>query len=320
MARRSLARARLREVFQSGLGYVVTRPAGLKVVNGIHRRLTPTQKRRFFYATFDAGYLVHGDWIVDFAGRPIVLPLRRDFSLSWAAAVAFHGFDPEVHAFYEEVIMTGRRPRVFFDIGACYGLHSLRFLVHGVRAVLFEPNATCHAWFRECCQRNGVRPEIHAVACADRPGTAQLAVPDDAPWDATIMRDVKHRWSERRTVRVLTVPQMALDAFIAEHGVQPDLMKIDTEGSERLVLSGATRLLASAAPLVVFESWPDSADRPGLYALLEAAGYRIDPLTWPPRPGRPLSRIEFREASGINFVARPQARSSIYRRPSGGMV
>ena len=307
MARQSLARARLREVFQSGLGYVVTRPAGLKIVNRIYRRLTPTQQRRLFYATFDAGYRVHGDWIVDFAGRPIVLPLRRDFALSWAAAVAFHGFDPEVHAFYEELMMTARRPRVFFDIGASYGLHSLRFLVHGVRAVSFEPNAACHAWFRECCERNGVRPEIHALVCADKPGTAELAVPDDAPWEATVMRDVKQRWSERRRVRILTVPQMTLDAFIAEHGVQPALMKIDTEGSERLVLSGATRLLASAAPLVVFESWPDSADRPGIYALFEAAGYRIEPLTWPPRPRRPLCRIEFREAGGMNFLARPQA-------------
>ena len=307
MARCSSTRAKLLTVARAGLGAALTRPSGLCVVNRLYRVLSSAQKRRFFYAFLDSLYPVEGDWIVDFAGRRITLPLQREFTLSWCAAVGFHGYDPEIHAFYEQ-LMRRTPPRVFFDVGASYGLHSLRFLVHGVRVVSFEPNAACHGWFRACCRRNGVEPEIHAVAIADKSGTAELAVPDEAAYEATIVSEVKQRWVGRRHVRTITVPQIALDDFVTEHGIRPDLLKVDTEGSERLVLTGARRVLESVRPLVVFESWPGSPDRDAIFALLESIDYRIERIALPPRPSA-MSQMELRDAPGMNFLARPSVRA-----------
>ena len=306
MARCRRTRAVALGVVRAGLGGVLARPSGVRLVNRLHRHLSPAQKRRFFYAFLDGAYPVEGDWIVDFAGRPIRLPLRRDFSLSWCAAIGFHGYDAEIHDLYERLATGAHRPRVFFDVGASYGLHSLRWLVHGVRTVSFEPNPACHAWFRECCERNGVQPEIHGVAVADNAGTAELAVPGEAPYEATIVSEVRAGWVGRRDVHLCIVPQISLDDFVAEHGVRPDLVKIDTEGGERLVISGARDVLERARPLVVFESWPGSADRPTIFALLESVGYRIEPLGGPSCPAAPLSRDGFCAAAVMNFLARPQ--------------
>lgn len=292
-------------MLRAGLGGVLAHPAGLRLVNRLHRRLSPAQKRRFFFAFLEGAYPVEGDWVVDFGGRPITLALRRDFPLSWCAAVGFHGYDAEIHDLYERLLTAARLPRVFFDVGASYGLHSLRWLAHGVRAISFEPNPACHPWFRECCARNGVQPEIHAVAVADKPGTAELAVPEEATYEATIVSAVRAGWAGRGGVSVIGVPRVALDDFVAEHGIVPDLVKIDTEGSERLVLDGARGVLERARPLVVLESWPGSPDRTSIFALLGSVNYRIEPLGWPPVPAAALSLAGFRGAAGMNFVARP---------------
>ena len=61
-----------------------------------------------------------------------MLPLRRDFPLAWTAAVGFHGYDPELHDMYTRLVKSAFPPRVFFDVGASYGLHSLRLLAHGL--------------------------------------------------------------------------------------------------------------------------------------------------------------------------------------------
>lgn len=299
------SRALALDAARAGLGAALRRRVGLRVVNSLHRRLSAAKKRRMFYHFGDRAYAVQGDWVVEFAGRTITLPLRHDFAWSWCAALAFHGYDTELHDLYERLVTSDRGPRVFFDVGASYGLHSLRLLVHGVRVISFEPNPDCHLWFRQCAEQNGVEPEIHALAVADKAGTAELAVPGDATYLGTIVREVRESWAGQHVVRVLTVPQIALDDFVAEHSILPDLVKIDTEGSERLILSGARRVLELARPLVLFESWPRSPDRDTIFALLESVGYRIEPLAWPLRRAAPLSVAGFRDAPGMNFLARP---------------
>jgi FkbM family methyltransferase len=280
-------------------------------VNRLHRALPPEHKRRFFHAFLDCAAGVEGTWRVDFAGRPILLPLHRDFAFSWTAALGFHGYDPALHAFYEALVQGPRPPRTVFDVGANYGAHSIRFLVHGARTVSFEPNAACHPWFREWCALNGVRPEIRPVAVGPGPGEVELAVPGGALHLGTTTAAARARW-DGRDVRVVTVPQVSLDDVVAGEGAVPDLVKIDVEGGELGVLRGARRLLDRGRPVVVLESWRRSPDRPALAALLAAAGYRLSAVAWgPPAPaggaaGEPLDAAAFVTSPAENFVAWPR--------------
>ncbi|MGH7311904.1 MAG: FkbM family methyltransferase [Candidatus Rokuibacteriota bacterium] len=280
--------------------------AGVRVLNLLHRRLPLVYKRRLFYWLGEEAPRVDTTWWVDFAGRLIALPLRQDFRLAWTAALGFHGYDAELHVLYEALVRSPRRPRVVFDVGANYGLHALRFLAVGARAVAFEPNPACHQYFRECCALNGLAAEIHAVAVAEARGSARLMVPGDATYLGTIVPAVGERWAGRPDVTTMTVPQVTLDDVVEEHGEGPDLVKIDTEGSELAVLQGAVRVLQRRRPLVVFESWPSTGDRAALFDLLDRAGYGIQAVGWPLRDEAEMAEAAFVASRANNFLARPR--------------
>jgi FkbM family methyltransferase len=288
------------------VGRLVARKAGLRAVNRLHHALDLAGKRRFYYAFYEQAYRVEGLWTVDVAGHRLVLPLHRDFAFAWGNALAFHGLDPEVHELYERLLGGHPRPRAMFDVGANYGLHSLKFLAHDVRTLTFEPNPACHAYLRESAGLNGLRAEIAAVALGERTGTAQLAVPDGLTYLGSTGQRARARWPAHAAVDTLDVPQRSLDDAADEYGVAPDVVKLDTEGSELAILRGARRVLARARPLVVFESWVGDTERADLFALFTAAGYTLHALTFPSRTPRRLGATAFLADRATNFLARPR--------------
>ena len=264
---------------RSTLAAIIATPGGLALINRLHRHLTPTQRRQFHYRFGLDRHPVHGRWTTTFAGHPVVLPLSPDFPLAWPSATSFRGEDDhEVHEFYERLVRSPRRPRVFFDVGANYGFHSLKFLVAGVRTISFEPNPMCHRYLEACARLNRVACEIYALALGDGVGTTELWVPAERTYRASVVPDVVSALARERDLLRFVVERTTLDRFVAESGLTPDFVKIDTEGSELAVLRGAGDLLAAARPLVLFESWPGHRDRPAIFALLEAAGYTVVPL------------------------------------------
>ena len=298
LARRlaGLARAPVRAVVRA----LITTGPGLRLVNLLHRALTPAGRRRFFHLCFDESWRAHGEWTVDFAGRRLVLALSRDFPDAWLAAIGFHGYDPEVHALYEALMRSPRPPRVMFDVGANYGLHALRFLVHGARVLAFEPNPACHQWFRAWCAVNGVPCELEPVAVGDRADSVVLAFPEGRTYMGSVVARVHARWCET-AVRRLTVAQVALDDVVAARGLVPDFVKIDTEGAEVAILRGAVDLLRTARPTLVFEAWPCVEDRRELWAILDKHGYAIAVVDG--TPPRPLTHAGFVGARATNFIA-----------------
>src|SRR5262245_25281839 len=267
---RSLIRAPIRTVVRT----LVTNPAGLRLVNAMHRRLSPGWRQRFYYLCCDPTWRVSGDWSVDVAGRQIVLPLTRDFPDAWLSAIGFHGYDAELHALYETLLRGPRPPRVVFDVGAHYGLHTLRFLVHGARVLAFEPNPYCHRWLRAWCAANGVACELEPVALGEAAATVVLTVPGSNTCMASILPAARARFRDA-DVYTFTVRQVALDDIVAQRGLVPDLVKIDTEGAELSVLRGAVDLLRTARPTLVFESWRAVGARRALWDILDKHGYAI---------------------------------------------
>jgi len=278
----------------------VTSGPGLRLVNRAHRVLSAPARQRFFHLCVDETWRVQGEWTVDFAGRRLVLTLSRDFPDAWLAAIGFHGYDPEVHALYEALIRSPRPPRVMFDVGASYGLHALRFLVHGARVLSFEPNPACHRWLRAWCAANGVPCELEPVAVGDRAASVVLAFPEGRTYMGSVMPRVHARWRDT-AVRRLTVAQVALDDVVAARGLVPDFVKIDTEGAEVAILRGAVDLLRTARPTLVFEAWQCVEDRGELWAILDKHGYAIAAVDG--APPRPLTRTGFVGAHATNFLA-----------------
>jgi hypothetical protein len=118
------------------------------------------------------------EWRVDVGGRRAALPLGgHDTSLEWDLAVSMLGHEPEIKRTYLELLHR-RPPRLFLDIGANYGLHSLFFLIHDIPTVSFEPNARCHKYFRDLAVRNNVSCDLRAMALGAEEGSVDISFPE----------------------------------------------------------------------------------------------------------------------------------------------
>lgn len=62
-----------------------------------------------------------------------------------------------------------------------------------------------------------------------------------------------HLADRNADVTEVTVPATSLDAYVAEHGLAPDMVKVDVEGAELSVLQGASALLAQGRATFVLE-------------------------------------------------------------------
>jgi len=285
------------------------------LLNAVYSSLDYDGKERF-HNTFTYLFrgrdesLTAGTWNVRFAGREVRVPLRgRDAWLEWDAATATLGHDVAIKRTYDALLCGPAKPRVFFDIGTNVGLHSLLFLVHGVRTVSFEPNPACHEFIRALAEANGVTPDIRTVALGDREGEIELAFPPGETWLGTTVTDVREQLSSKGRLEKVWARLTTLDNFCRAEGLKPDLVKIDTEGNELAVLEGARETLRSCRPVVIFETWPGK-ERDLLYGFMDNIGYRIAALPMSSTRDAPkMERSQFLTSPDTNFAALPDDRN-----------
>jgi FkbM family methyltransferase len=282
-----------------------------RVLNQVYSRLSLGQKEYWHtqYAKVfrnQAQKTRPGHWLLDFAGQPVTLPVGGpEMWLEWDAALSLLGHEPEIKRAYAALIESSLRPRLFLDVGANYGLHSLLFLVHGIPAISFEPNVRCHEYFQRVTEMNGVGKDLQALALGEREGVVELWSPKSETWYGTTVKSARDRIPTVEALETVVVRQTTLDSFVKEHDLRPELIKIDTEGAESDVIRGAAHTLNTLRPIVIFESWPD-ADRSELFALFQLARLSISTLRANDSPPRMIRDVcDFEQLSSTNFVAVP---------------
>lgn len=280
-----------------------------KVLNSFYNSLDLDRQVRF-HARFarlfrgrKSGF-TDGKWRLVFGGKTIWVPLRRQFAwLDWETSLSLLAHEPEIKRTYNTLMQLERPPRLVLDIGANYGTHSIIFLVHGIPTVSFEPNPTCHEFIRLLCEANGVSSRIEPMALGRTEGQVDLWYPEEEAWLGTTDPEVKKQIAGQLTKAV--VRQSTVDVYVTSHGLAPDVLKIDTEGTDFAVMQGSTGTLKSCRPIVLFESWL-SSDRHALNDFLEKLDYRICrlPLLASASP-QPISRSGLQTDPESNFVALP---------------
>ena len=171
---------------------------------------------------------------------------------------------------------------VFFDAGAHVGFYTLlasRQVGATGRVVAFEPNPRNLAFLRRHVALNrATNVTIVEAAVSSDVGFVQFDLSGDSAMGHVTQDDGG-----------LRVASLSLDAWVAENGILPTVMKIDVEGHEPPVLEGADMTLSQGRPKVVLSVAPDSLDR--CRRILEEHGYRLTPIG--------------SEASGTEFACLP---------------
>jgi FkbM family methyltransferase len=285
-----------------------------KGLNVVYLKLAPSQKVAFYlqYAKlFRKNYIRGSDgiWKVNFLNKRIRMPLSSEnFWLDWDAALSLVGHDAEIKQTYEALIGSSEKPELFIDIGANYGTHSLLFLVNGIKTITFEPNSSCHGYFKKICELNHVIPTLEPVCLGDRKGQVKLSYPERETWLGSTNAEVIQRLSRSEALLTEKVEQRMVDDYMQIIGRKRALIKIDTEGNELCVLRGAIKTLQECEPMIIFECWNEN-ERAKLFDFFDSQNYSICHLPWvPTNKVEPLTRERFAASARTNFMAIPASK------------
>lgn len=200
-------------------------------------------------------------------------------------------FEPNQLTVLDQLLTPGM---TFVDVGANAGLYSM-FAAAKVgpmgRVIALEPSSRELASLRRNLDLNGFGNVVSVrVAAADTPGQAQLSVAERFHAGHNTLGSFGY--AETRLDHLELVDVEPLDDLLERLAcLQPNVIKIDTEGGEARVLRGATRILSSARPVLFLELSGRMLKAQGssvhdVTTLLAAYGYTI--YAFSPVTGHPV--------------------------------
>ena len=188
-------------------------------------------------------------------------------------------YNVEYTVIFEDLI---KKCACFYDVGAHAGYYSLVAVSvnPNCKAVAFEPASGPYHYLKENIRINRVQDRVHAV---------QLALGE---WEGEanfleVVHD-KYKYLEHNLVAVSNlanpqpsrkmketrVPVSTLDSFVKAHPeLKPDIIKMDTEGTEHLILAGALRIL-DTKPIIISETLFKSNEQE-LESIMKKYGYQF---------------------------------------------
>ena len=210
-------------------------------------------------------------------------PLRIPVAMGELKALLF---DPTYAPFFNEdqvmdALVAHMRPAdVVFDIGAYHGVWAVLLARHAREVVAFEPSpGTFHVLEETIAVNRAGNISACPLAIGSVPGIADF-------WGTGSGASLRpgHFRPSSTSVMVET-----LDRFVERRTSLPDVLKIDVEGAEYQVLSGARRCLAHARLVCIevhFDELPKfGADYSMMSTLMTDAGFVEIMQTVPVRLG-----------------------------------
>jgi len=154
------------------------------------------------------------------------------------------------------------------DVGAQHGEFSiLNAVLRGARVIAFEPVASNCRVFRRNCELNHVSGvELREIALGAREGLLRGQF-----YGGMFVRDHLGRMARSEKVAATTLDSSNLLDLASGRQV---ILKIDAEGSESEILSGAVQFLRLVTPRLIIEV--DHASESSLREKLAAVGYEIE--------------------------------------------
>jgi FkbM family methyltransferase len=221
-------------------------------------------------------------------GLPLLAPYRRARTNQLARRVRDHAdgfkfagtdafFRPSWEAKERAAVSDRlRSAAVFVDVGANQGIYTCLAASMGKHVVAIEPEAGNLRFLLGNIAANKFKVEVYPVALGDEPGVLELYGDGDT---ASLVAG----WAGSSRQFVQRVPVNRLDNVIGDRFADEKIVvKIDVEGFEREVLSGAAALINRPNPPVwMIETTPrlytgDRRKNPGYTFVFEtmfAAGY-----------------------------------------------
>ncbi len=148
-------------------------------------------------------------------------------------------------------LLTAPRDRVVLDVGANIGFFSIRLGGLGARVHAFEPGSAARSRLERNVRLNGLteRVTVHPFAVSDYSGEGGLALRDGQTVHGTFLSCGAAQSPGLEPVQCVTLG----DAIRMTGAEYVDLLKVDVEGAEIEIFTGASREALRRIRTVVFE-------------------------------------------------------------------
>jgi FkbM family methyltransferase len=172
-----------------------------------------------------------------------------------------------------ERILRHHPSGTLLDVGANWGLHTYPFAASGYRCAAFEPQSVCRAFIERVQALNGFH-NVAVVSClvgAER----QDAVPFfESQFEAFSSMNEEHVAAFKQPYVARTVQAETLDAYCSKWNLSPSFIKVDAEGAELNVITGAVDVIRQFKPMVLLEVSSGASSAQALWERMAGAGYR----------------------------------------------
>ena len=150
---------------------------------------------------------------------------------------------------------------IVYDVGGHHGLMAIVAAAaagDSGRVVTFEPNPVARAHLeRHIALNNITNITVENVALSDKEGDVPFFVQKgDITWNSTMVK----AFAEPAPGAAIMVRTMTLDRYVSRSGLVPRVIKVDTEGSELMIMNGAKETLKTHRPFLIMELNPLAAE------------------------------------------------------------
>ena len=198
------------------------------IAHRILNRMSDGNSRSFACTGTLAGYRMYADWS----------QFRSFIYDSWEPAIV------------RRVVSEIRTGMTAVDVGAHHGYYTLllsKYVGPTGRVISFEPLPTNFAVLKKNVEANDLKHvTVFPLAIFSRCGDLTISVPDDSNSGKASAMEVVG--TERVQVQSTT-----LDLALSDLNIQPDFVKIDVEGCEFDVLTGAQETIRLCRPKMLIE-------------------------------------------------------------------
>lgn len=157
--------------------------------------------------------------------------------------------------FTQKQLFAGSNNITIFDIGAYIGDITLKYrqLFPSARIYSFEP---IEESFSKLSASHGKDINVFQLAFSDRNGKGVINIDEDPSCNSLLGRPssvAKYYKTYTESINQRTVDTQTIDSFCQANNIESiDIMKIDVEGAETLVFSGANNMLAQNKIKVIY--------------------------------------------------------------------
>ncbi len=200
------------------------------------------------------GFSKDGSKVIDNLSK---LKIEYNFHSTIGNILFDYGYfeEDEIQFFIKK--LSGDSEIFILDVGANIGLHSIKWAqaLQNVKIFAFEPAIETQRVLERNIARNFLDNKVFIVpkAVSDKPGYAKFFCTEDDAYNSL-------KNTERKTIfNTIEVPITTIDEFIKTRKINKvSLIKIDVEGFETEVISGATNTLERFKPELFVEIYGGS--------------------------------------------------------------